>query len=267
MLGPSVIVIPFYQSIISDYEFVSLQQCQRVLSKHPIIAVKPQSIEMPESIGSINFLNVIDLPDHYFKSIASYNKLMLSAEFYEHFVDYKYMLIYQLDAFVFKDQLDYWCNQDYDYIGAPWIRKTYHYNNIESILTKTWYKLSKEFNLIRKYNTLKYQLQNKVGNGGFSLRKVETFKDICITMKPMIDSYLSSNSHYQNEDVFWSIEVAKYNIGFRVPDCETGLKFAFEVPPEKIRDYNIKNLPFGCHDWDKYDDYWRPIFKMYSINI
>ena len=31
------------------------------------------------------------------------------------------MLIYQLDAYVFKDELLNWANKGYDYIGAPWL--------------------------------------------------------------------------------------------------------------------------------------------------
>ena len=36
-----------------------------------------------------------------------------------HFLEYQYMLIYQLDAFVFEDKLDYFCELGYDYIGIP----------------------------------------------------------------------------------------------------------------------------------------------------
>ena len=48
--------------------------------------------------------------------------LMLSPFFYESFLDFKYVLIHQLDVFIFKDELNYWCNQNYDYIGAPWFK-------------------------------------------------------------------------------------------------------------------------------------------------
>lgn len=60
--------------------------------------------------------------EQYFDSRKSYNELMLSVDFYRSFREYQYMLIYQLDAFVFEDQLEYWCNKGYDYIGAPWIK-------------------------------------------------------------------------------------------------------------------------------------------------
>lgn len=44
---------------------------------------------------------------------------MLEADFYRRFGKYKYMLIYQLDAFVFSDKLLDFCEMGYDYIGAP----------------------------------------------------------------------------------------------------------------------------------------------------
>ena len=77
---------------------------------------------------------------------------MLSSEFYRRFSKFEYILIYQLDAFVFKDQLNYWCKKGYDYIGAPWF-EGFH-------LTKTG------VNIIG------------VGNGGFSLRRVKTHIDL-----------------------------------------------------------------------------------------
>ena len=67
------------------------------------------------------YLVALAFNDTYFESIYGYNQLMLNVEFYEAFSK-KYILIYQTDAFIFKDDLNYWCEKDYDYIGAPWIR-------------------------------------------------------------------------------------------------------------------------------------------------
>lgn len=85
-------------------------------------------------------IHYIFFHENYFKSIDGYNKLMLSPSFYKAFSNYEYILIYQLDAWVFKDELQHWCNQKYDYIGAP----IYQNNKLIGI-----------------------------GNGGFSLRKVD----------------------------------------------------------------------------------------------
>ncbi len=43
---------------------------------------------------------------------------MMDNTFYKQFLNYEYILIYQLDAFVFKDELNY-CSQGIDYVGAP----------------------------------------------------------------------------------------------------------------------------------------------------
>jgi hypothetical protein len=267
MLKKAAIIIPFYQNIVSAYEKISLQQCERILSAYPRIAIKPTSLTLPIEANAVAFSDVISFDDNYFKGLAGYNRLMLSAEFYERFAAYEYVLIYQMDCFVFKDELSYWCRQGLDYIGAPWIKKTYHKNAVELLLLKVGQYFSSRFNSKNNELPNKYQLQNKVGNGGFSLRRVKKFHDLCIIMKPVIDHYLSNPTNLYNEDVFWSIEVNRQTRVLNIPACETALKFAFEVPPVKIHFLNEQNLPFGCHDWDKYADYWRPVFNLYNYNI
>lgn len=267
MLKKVAVVIPFYRTTLSDYEKIALQQCERVLSAHPKIAIKPDSLILPDDARIVNFTETRSFGDHYFKGLDGYNKLMLSAEFYQQFIDYEYVLIYQMDCFVFKDELVYWCSQNFDYIGAPWIRKTYHKNFAELFVLKVAQYFSKRFNFHNNDVPNKYQLQNRVGNGGFSLRRVKKFYDLCIVMKPLINFYLSQTLNLYNEDVFWSIEVNRKSRVLNIPSFETGLKFAFEVPPVKADLLNDKNLPFGCHDWDKYADFWRPIFENYGYVI
>jgi hypothetical protein len=127
------VVIPFYKPTLTDHERISLQQCHKTLANYPIIAVKPQSLVLPGEVAGYSFYNIISFNDEYFKSIQGYNRLMLSAAFYEAFIQYEYILIYQLDAFVFKDELSFWCNQDIDYVGAPWMRKKEYPNILKKI--------------------------------------------------------------------------------------------------------------------------------------
>ena len=267
MLKKVAIIIPFYRNIISDYEKIALQQCERVLFSYPKIAIKPKSFTLPGEANTVVFSDIVSFDDHYFKGLAGYNTLMLSSQFYKEFLDYEYVLIYQMDCFVFKDELTYWCNQNFDYIGAPWIKKTYHKNLAGLFILKVQQYFSNRFNLQDNEIPNKYQFENKVGNGGFSLRRVKRFYDLSIIMKPVIDFYLSQTINQYNEDVFWSIEVNRQKRVLNIPSCETALKFAFEVPPGKARILNEQNLPFGCHDCDKYADFWRPIFKNYNYII
>jgi hypothetical protein len=267
MLKKVAIIIPFYRNTVSDYEKIALHQCERILPAYPKIAVKPKSLTLPNQANTVRFSDIVSFDDDFFKGLAGYNRLMLSSQFYDEFLDYEYILIYQMDCFVFKDELTYWCKQDLDYIGAPWIRKTYHKNFIGLLFFKTKRFFSSRFNLQDNDVPNKYQLENKVGNGGFSLRRVKKFYNLCIVMKPVIEFYLSQKIHQYNEDVFWSIEVNRQKRVLNIPSCAIGLKFAFEVPPEKANRLNEQNLPFGCHDWDKYADFWRPVFKQYDYVI
>ncbi|MCX2573425.1 DUF5672 family protein [Pedobacter sandarakinus] len=261
------IVIPFYKQNLSAYEKISLQQCQKTLSRHDIVAIKPDQLLLPSLSNLIEFDNVINFSNHYFQDIAGYNRLMLSAEFYKAFLNYEYILVYQMDCFVFYDGLSDWCNQNWDYIGAPWIKKTYHKDPISLLFSKLKRRIVSQFNFGDNSSPNQRQLDNQVGNGGFSLRRVAKFHDLCLLLKPIVDDYLSANDHLHNEDVFWSIEVNREQRILHIPSCTTALKFAVEVPPIRIKNLTPKDFPFGCHDWDKYADYWRPVFKTLGYNI
>src|ERR1700759_1030871 len=121
MLKKVAIIIPFYRNVMSDYEKIALQQGERVLPGYAKIAIKPNNFTLPDEACIVNFAGVVSFDDDFFKGLAGYNSLMLSSEFYGKFIDYEYVLIYQMDCFVFKDELAWWCNQNLDYIGAPWI--------------------------------------------------------------------------------------------------------------------------------------------------
>ena len=262
------IVIPFYKESITAYEEIALQQCKTILFGYPVIAVKPQSLTLPPKASLINYAQVISFDERYFAGIAGYNSLMLSQDFYAHFLEYEYILIYQPDAFVFSDQLNYWCNQDFDYIGAPWIRKSGEGGILKQTTLKIQHWLSVNFNLKKGGLPNKYQFENKVGNGGFSLRRVRKFYNICSAMKSQITYYLQhTGTHQYNEDAFWSVEVNRKEKVLNIPSWQTGLNFAFETYPQRAYELSNNHLPFGCHDWDRYIEFWRPVFKTYGYQI
>lgn len=261
------VVIPFYKGSLTAYEKIALQQCRTVLSHYPVIAVKPNGLELPGEAGDGFFTDVIGFEDKFFAGIAGYNELMLSADFYAQFLAYEYILIYQPDAFVFKDELAYWCGQEYDYIGAPWIRRPAADGVVKKALLKVQQLVSTAFNLKKHGLPNKYQFENKVGNGGLSLRRVVKFYEVCISMQQEIQHYLSHTASQYNEDAFWSIQVNRKQKALNIPSWQTGLKFAFETYPGQAYRLNNRQLPFGCHDWDRYPDFWRPIFKDHNYDI
>ena len=72
------IIIPIYKIDLSLTEQISLNQCIKILGNHSIVFVQPESLDT----SSINFEGRISsekFPDHYFKSVFGYNRLMLDS--------------------------------------------------------------------------------------------------------------------------------------------------------------------------------------------
>ncbi|WP_407429637.1 DUF5672 family protein [Arcticibacter sp.] len=264
------ITIPFYKETLSDFEEISLKRCFEVLGKYPIIIFKPASLDLSWLVSKNSHIRLLNFHDSYFSDIQGYNRLMLSEHFYHQFLEFEYILIYQLDAFVFKDELMYWCSKNFDYIGAPWLTD-YKYPDI--------FKRMKEhilqiihiyFNIKEKSNSLYpslRQFRNSVGNGGFSLRRVKKFYDVCKNQKELIDYYNQNDHHFFNEDVFFSLEINRKIKHLRIPNYKLAAKFAVETFPQVGLQINNHDLPFGCHDWDRFSDFWRPHFKRAGYHI
>ena len=120
------IVIPIYRDYkdLTRYETISLEKGIQTFNDYAIYLVGPPWINW--DAFKKNLLNgngqghIKTFSEEYFKDKGGYSRLLLTPSFYQSFSKHDYLLIYQDDAFVFKDDLSAWCNKDYDYIGAPW---------------------------------------------------------------------------------------------------------------------------------------------------
>ena len=118
----TAVVVPAYRHL-SDDEKISMRQCVDVLGGHDIIVIHPERLDLTEDLQSWQSVVVKALRNEWFDGVKGYNSMLLSTEFYDLFSVYDYILIYQLDAYVFRNELDEWVAKGYDYIGAPWIIK------------------------------------------------------------------------------------------------------------------------------------------------
>lgn len=269
---PSIcVVIPVYKSTLTVYEAIALKQCMRVLGHYPVIIAKPHALDVSALTDQYPTLRVHSFDDHFFTDVQAYNRLMLSSVFYEAFAAFEYMLIHQLDAFVFRDELADWCRRGYDYIGAPWLRD----REFTGWRDEQWFTIKKQialwFNLKKEDKVTPREITslNGVGNGGLSLRRIPALLRWLRFFNRKIANYERLTLHQYNEDVFWGVEVNRYVPLLRIPNFRTALQFAVEFHPERaITVYNQGHLPFGCHAWNIHGtDYWRPIFARYGYLI
>lgn len=250
------IVIPVYKEYFGELEEKSFMQCCKVLKDYEIVIVHPEGLNHSYLSEKCKDLTFKSFPKSYFATIDGYNELLLSSVFYENFLDSEYILIYQLDAFVFKNDLMAWCNKDYDYIGAPWIATSPDSlsNKVSSLF---WSKKKRE----------RQQIFFKVGNGGLSLRKVASHYAISKQHQQFISDFLNEKEKkiYATEDVFWSLKAIEFDPNFKIPDYKEAVYFAIDRKPELAMKLTNNELPFGCHaiNKPKVIEFWKPILDQY----
>jgi Protein of unknown function (DUF5672) len=248
---------------LTSDEQISLQHARHFLGRYDKYMLAPRGLPVDFPDFTVKWL-----PKKFFGSAAAHARLVTSPKFYEAFADYRYILMYHLDSLVLSDQLEHWCQTDLDYIGPPWI----------NCPDSPWVK------------------QERVGNSGFALMKVESFLRVLYSKRPSMDpeqywreyyaakpklvQYLNLPKKYLKRlpvfnssrwhmyrwlqgrteaDIFWSEEAIHYYPDFKIADVATGLRFAFEVSPRLCFERNHHQLPFGCHAWARYDPaFWKP---------
>lgn len=239
------VVVPVYKAQLSTHERISLQQCVRILGHHPLILVKPQSLDAGEFTALHPAFQVLSFDDAYFTTVAGYNRLVMSETFYQAFEAYDYILIHQLDAFVFSDTLREWCAQGYDYIGAPIITRQHQ----------------QETGRVHP----RLQFRKVLLNGGLSLRNVSACRRFLRLFQRFYGPWRG------NEDGLFSLHFPRLYPGsffLKLPSWQAALPFAFEQQPVLCYTLNDGRLPLGCHAWERYDpDFWRPFFAERGYQI
>ena len=204
------VVIPAYHEL-DRFEKFSLRQARKILGRYPLVFVAPEGKNFSYfEPGDM----VANFSAEYFQSSKTYSALLLTPQFYETFLDFDYILIYQLDAFVFYDALEEFCLLGYDYIGAPWPYLV---------------EVGKKF--------------LRVGNGGFSLRKVKAHYKLLLNHADLVVQHKNLN-----EDMILSY-CGTQTDNFHVAPINIAYKFSMELNPDRCIRKNGGQLPFGCHGW------------------
>ena len=271
--APVVVLIFAHAPALSWAEEISLRQCVRVLGVHPLRLVCPAGLDVSAYRAIAPDLVVDFIPPSFLASYRAYNRLKILPWLYRRYAAYEFILTYELDAFVFRDELAFWCAQGWDFIGAP---------------TFAGYLDAQPAN--RPMPLL---------NSGFSLRRTRAMRRVGRTPRhieppaSVIRQWLSSgglrpgglwlaftrltfrnnffgplNDFGGNEDDFWCLRAAARFPWFRLAPYETARKFSFEVNAPRLLDENAGTLPFGCHKWAGLTpNFWRPIVRSFGYEL
>ncbi len=227
-----VIVVPMYKEVLSPIEDVALNQLYSVLGNYPICYIAPKRLS---PILDDKSIQVEYFADNYFVSTDSYSVLLMSEEFYSRFQEYEYMLIYQLDAFVFSDQLLKFCNMGYDYIGAPWPC------------------------------CLMPKLRKRVGNGGLSLRKIESCLRMVKNKNSITNMMKMQDLNSTVEDVFFAFCGNVSGLNFSLSSVKNAADFSLEWNISHRYEKLSNKLPFGCHGIQHLYYFFKPYIEPFIL--
>lgn len=255
----AAVVVPVYRPDLDADERISLRHLDHHLSSYDRYLIAPHGLDL-----DLEGFRVERFAASCFASRKAYSALCLSKQLYRRFLTYEYILLYQLDCLVFADELEAWCEEGLDYVGAV--------HEIEGVRI--------------------------VGNGGFSLRRVERFLEVLTSTTRMVDPREHWQRHWAGrplatrvaaaprrllkhtrrfngvaweikqhrrsyrgwaEDWFWSLKAEKYVPDFRKPPTNEADRFAFGDRPRETYETVGRHLPFGCHGWNRFDrEFWQP---------
>ena len=136
------IVVPLsLRTDLTPEEQISMRHLLHYFGKYDKYLIAPKGLPV-----HFDGFKVKRFARKFFGSSIAHNRLTYARVFYRAFKDYKFIFFYHLDSLAFSDQLAEWCQTDLDYIGAPWL----------------------------KCSDTPWVEETRVGNGGFTLLRVES---------------------------------------------------------------------------------------------
>jgi hypothetical protein len=232
-----IAAIPIFKEKLSKLEEFALDRTFQVLIEREIFFFCPDGLNISYYRQRYPTAKYTYFEKSYFASVYDYSRLLLTKGFYDTFSNSEFLLIVQPDVYIFRDDLDYWVSQPFDYIGAPWPQGM-------QLNLKLGRYLSVNGKAVISY----------VGNGGFSLRRIQQCKRLIEEFPDVIDTFFKSGS---NEDLFFSI-VGQLSTHFIMPNQIIASRFAIELEAEHYQKICGDVLPMGVHAFEKYTpQFWR----------
>lgn len=241
-----IVLIPLYKEQLTPSEKFAIAHSLNVLRERAIMFIGPQSLDIASITKDFGDYRYQVFDDACFASVAGYSRMLLSPDFYENLSNYEFALILQTDAIVLRDELEGWCAQPFDYIGAPW---------------PDGFELFVNMGPFAGANGKKVKVH--VGNGGLSLRRLRKCQLLLLEFPEVVETFHRTGS---SEDLFFSV-MGALSIDFLIPNEVTASRFAMELKPSFYHSVNGGFVPMGGHAWEKYEpEFWRKHIVKTPVN-
>jgi hypothetical protein len=271
-----VVLIIVHKSLLTDFEEISLRQCFRMFQGRDIVIVCPKGLDI-SAYRTISSSAVFDFIDARWQaSYKMFNRLKIDPFLYKRYRQYEYILFYELDSFVFRDELDVWCNKQFDYIGAPWFKDfSNNPKNTETIGVGnggfSLRKVASHLKVLESFSYISHPAENwhdRFRNNPKGKDRIRKIAGFILDLTVRNNTFWLFNNFRTNEDLFWGLHAGNNFDWFTVAPVDQAIAFSFEMNPEYLYRVNGRRLPFGCHAWWKYSlNFWKPHIESFGYNL
>ena len=254
-----------------------MSQCASVLSKHDKILVCPRGMATDQYTALLPGLRIFPVDPKWMRTYSAYNDFKSSPLIYSALQEeYRFMLCHEPDAFVFRDEVEQWCDSGFDYIGAPWFSGRPDYPDDAHIVgvgnsgfslrnNDAHVRANRIVKLLESPRELWSEYRDRSLAGRLAGVPTVAVKSLGIgnsTNYHLRAPYLRWRNKIEHEDLFWTQQVARVLPWFKVADADAAMRFSFEILPHKLYEMTGHQLPFGCHGWFKFGlEFWRPFIE------
>ena len=269
----AVILIFAHKPTLEWHEEISLRQCCRVLSRHQIRLVCPVGLDVWEYRRVEPSLVFDFIPPYWLDSYRAYNRLKIEPFLYRRYAAFEYILTYELDAFVFRDDLKKWCEERWDYIGAPWFAgaRQATADALPTGVGNSGFSLRRTQAMLRVLRSFGHVIPSSTVMADFKRARCFTLGSLWLFFSRLTyrnNFFAALNDFAGNEDEFWGLFAARRFPWLRVTPYDVAKRFSFEVNAPRLYRELGGELPFGCHKWTEITpEFWFPIIRSFGYKV
>ncbi|MCE7064439.1 DUF5672 family protein [Dyadobacter sp. CY326] len=240
------VIVPILNPQINPTEERILHHCLNTLEKYPIIFITYEGADLSIVKEHNEDIDVIYFPQKYFQSRAHLAALFLMEDFYDRFSWCDFLLIHELNSWIVKDELYYWCKQGYDYLKAG------------PVLGNDSKHLSSIFSRLKGLTNDEKQVVGRAfTNNGIYLCRIERMINSIKAKRKVVYGYRHNDNLDNADSVFWELEANRFWPHLRKPTEIVRNHFATDAANVNLK----KTLPFALTGISKENIHDLPYFK------
>ncbi|GAB3182076.1 DUF5672 family protein [Telluribacter humicola] len=199
------VVVPVYNSRLTPFEEKMLEQCTATLVGFPILFISEDNLDLSGLKEKYPDCTQYTFDSKYFESRSALSRLLLTEDFYERFDWSEFILLFECNSYVYRNELRYWCHQGYDLIQAA----PTDLDRSPSL----WHSITS----ISRAKVLSAGSVTELEGSGISLRRVEKLRKALNKYKREAYQYRNKSESLKNDSLFWETEMNKGWPSLQIP--------------------------------------------------